>query len=142
MTPKGWTGIKELDGKPIEGSFRSHQVPVEDVRENPEQSGAARRTGCARIAPRSCSTAKVGRMHDIWQRCPSGDRRMGKNPHAYGGTIRRDLDLPHWQGYGPKFDAPGSAREQQHARARPISARRDAPNRGDAQLPHRLPRRA
>jgi xylulose-5-phosphate/fructose-6-phosphate phosphoketolase len=108
-TPKGWTGIKELDGKPVEGSFRSHQVPVEDVRENPKH--LALLEGWLRsYHPEELFDAQGRPLPDILAICPAGDRRMGKNPHAYGGTIRRDLDLPSWQGYGPAAQTPGAER--------------------------------
>jgi xylulose-5-phosphate/fructose-6-phosphate phosphoketolase len=108
-TPKGWTGIKELDGKPVEGSFRSHQVPVEDVRENPKH--LALLEGWLRsYHPEELFDAQGRPLPDILAICPAGDRRMGKNSHAYGGTIRRDLDLPSWQEYGPAAQTPGAER--------------------------------
>ena len=54
-TPKGWTGPKEVDGLPVEGTWRSHQVPLADVRQKPDRSRCSR-SGCAATGPRSCST--------------------------------------------------------------------------------------
>ncbi|MBC8163257.1 MAG: phosphoketolase family protein [Roseiflexaceae bacterium] len=108
-TPKGWSGIKELDGKPVEGSFRSHQVPVEDVRENPQH--LALLEGWLRsYHPEELFDQDGRSLPDIVATCPDGNRRMGMNEHAYGGRIRRDLPLPRWQRYGADVGTPGSAR--------------------------------
>ena len=64
-TPKGWTGPKEVDGLPSEGTFRSHQVPMADVRGNPAHL-AVLETGCAPTGPRSCSTRR-GRCGRNWR---------------------------------------------------------------------------
>lgn len=90
---KGWTGIKEMDGEPIEGSYRSHQVPVTDVKTNPEH---------LRLVEQWLRSYHVEELFDeqgrpkpeILDQCPKGDRRMGSNIHAFGGRIRRPLDLP------------------------------------------------
>src|SRR2546421_3676883 len=92
-SPKGWTGIKELDGQPIEGSFRSHQVPVADAKTNPEH---------LQLLEQWLRSYHVAELFDeqgsptaeILQQCPAGDRRMGSNPHTIGGSLRRPLDLP------------------------------------------------
>ncbi len=92
-SPKGMSGIKELNGEPIEGSFRSHQVPIPDPKTNPEH---------LRMLEdwlRSYHIEDLFDEHarpkpDILEQCPKGDRRMGSNPHTFGGKIRRDLDLP------------------------------------------------
>jgi xylulose-5-phosphate/fructose-6-phosphate phosphoketolase len=92
-TPKGMTGVKEMDGEPIEGSFRSHQVPVTDVKTNPAH------LQLLEAWLRSYHIAELlderGRPKlDILQQSPKGDRRMGCNPHTFGGRIRQPLDLP------------------------------------------------
>ncbi len=102
-TPKGWTGPKEIDGKPIEGTFRAHQVPVEDVKKNlahlkildewmhsyhPEQ--------------RFDENGKPN--PELAELAPKGDRRMGANPHANGGKLRVDLDLPAFTDYAVKVE--------------------------------------
>jgi xylulose-5-phosphate/fructose-6-phosphate phosphoketolase len=109
ITPKGWTGIKELHGKPVEGSFRSHQVPVEDVRDDPEHL-ALLEQWLRSYNPADLFDQDGRPAPDILATCPSGERRMGMNPHAYGGRIRRDLPLPRWQEYGPQVAAPGGVR--------------------------------
>jgi xylulose-5-phosphate/fructose-6-phosphate phosphoketolase len=109
ITPKGWTGIKELHGKPVEGSFRSHQVPVEDVHNDPAQL-ALLEQWLRSYHPAELFDQNGRPQADILATCPAGDRRMGMNPHTYGGRIRRDLPLPRWQQYAPQLGAPGSAR--------------------------------
>jgi len=92
-SPKGMTGVKELDGEPIENSYRSHQVPVTDPKTNPEHF---------RALEGWLSSYHVTELFDengspkpeILEQCPKGNRRMGSNPHTYGGRIRKDLDLP------------------------------------------------
>ncbi len=95
---KGWTGIKEVDGEPIEGSFRAHQVPVTDVKTNPAH---------LQLLEQWLRSYHVEELFDqnwrplpeILDQCPKGDRRMGSNPHTYGGRIRKDLNLPDIQDY-------------------------------------------
>ncbi len=90
---KGWTGIKELDGLPIEGSFRAHQVPVTDVRTNKEH---------LKLVENWLRSYKIEELLDENQRpnqdlldaCPKGDRRMGSNPHTFGGDMYKALELP------------------------------------------------
>ena len=92
-SPKGWTGPKTVDGLPAEGSFRSHQVPLKDLATNPEhlvQLEAWMRS----YRPAELFDAD-GRLNDeLAALAPSGDRRMGANRHANGGTLTRALELP------------------------------------------------
>ena len=104
-TPKGWTGPKEVDGLPAEGSFRSHQVPLADLAGNPEHL-AQLEEWCAPTAPRSCST-RTARCARSWPRSrPQGERRMGANPHANGGLLLRELELPDFRDYAVEVPAP------------------------------------
>ena len=92
-SPKGMSGVKEMDGEPIEGSYRSHQVPIPDPKTNPEH---------LRLLEGWLRSYHIEELFDeqdrpkpeILEQCPKGDRRMGSNPHTFGGRIRRDLDLP------------------------------------------------
>ncbi len=120
-TPKGWTGPKVVDGLPAEGSFRSHQVPLADSHGNPEHLRPARSSGCAPTGPRSCST-RTARCARSWQRSrPTGERRMGANPHANGGLLLRDLELPDFRDYAVEVPAPGATDERGDAGARRLS---------------------
>jgi len=92
-SPKGMSGVKEMDGEPIEGSYRSHQVPIPDPKTNPEHlrllEGWLRSYHIEELFDEQGSPKP-----EILEQCPKGDLRMGSNPHTFGGRIRRDLDLP------------------------------------------------
>ena len=92
-SPKGWTGIKELDGLPIEGTWRAHQVPAADCATNPEHLAAVE-TWLRSYAVDELLDADGAPAADILALCPRGDRRMGWNPHALGGNLRVPLRLP------------------------------------------------
>jgi xylulose-5-phosphate/fructose-6-phosphate phosphoketolase len=106
-TPKGWTGPREVDGLPVEGTFRSHQVPVTDVRERPEHlrilEGWLRSYG-----PEELFDAEGALRADLAQLPPSGRRRMSANPHANGGLLLQDLRLPDFRGYAVDVPRPGA----------------------------------
>jgi xylulose-5-phosphate/fructose-6-phosphate phosphoketolase len=92
-SPKGMSGVKEMDGEPIEGSYRSHQVPIPDPKTNPEHLRLLE--GWLRSYHIEELFNEQGRPKpDILEQCPNGHRRMGSNLHTFGGRIRRDLDLP------------------------------------------------
>ena len=113
-SPKGWTGIRELKGKPVEGSFRSHQVPAEDVRKDPQQLKAL--GDWLRSYKPDELFDRDGRPTPIVLRnCPRGQRRMGMNAHANGGRLRRELDLPDFRAYAVAIDRPGTTRQKDTA---------------------------
>ncbi|HET8651767.1 MAG TPA: phosphoketolase family protein [Gaiellaceae bacterium] len=106
-TPKGWTGPEEVDGLPTEGSWRSHQVPMADVRQNPEH--LALLEGWLRSYRPDELFDDEGRLHpDLAELPPSGSRRMSANPHANGGELLRDLALPDFRDYAVEVDKPGT----------------------------------
>lgn len=92
-TPKGWTGPKELDGKKIEGSFLSHQVPIKDAKTNPGHLRALEHW-LRSYRPQELFDQGGHPAEDILSLCPKGTRRMALNPHGFGGKIRRPLELP------------------------------------------------
>lgn len=92
-SPKGWTGVKEIDGQPIEGSFRSHQVPVSSPKTNPEHLQLLE-NWLRSYHIEELFNEQGQPLPEILEQCPQGERRMGTNPHTFGGRIRRDLDLP------------------------------------------------
>jgi xylulose-5-phosphate/fructose-6-phosphate phosphoketolase len=103
---KGWTGPKVVDGKPVEGNFRSHQVPID----NPAGKEEHRRLLEAWM--KSYHAEELFDEHGTFRAeyaalSPVGNRRMGTNPHANGGLLRRPLDLPDFRNYAVKFDKPG-----------------------------------
>jgi len=106
-TPKGWTGPKEVDGKPVEGTWRSHQVPVDDVRKNPAHLKILE-DWMRSYKPEELFD-KDGKVRDeIASLAPKGRRRMGMNPHANGGLLLEPLTMPHFRDYAVKIDGPGT----------------------------------
>ncbi|MFG2825770.1 phosphoketolase [Kitasatospora sp. NPDC048365] len=106
-TPKGWTGPAEVGGLPVEGTWRSHQIPLDRVREDPEQL-AALETWLRSYRPEELFD-EDGRPTDLVLGCvPAGDRRLGANPHANGGLLLRDLPLPPYRRHTVAVDKPGA----------------------------------
>jgi xylulose-5-phosphate/fructose-6-phosphate phosphoketolase len=104
-TPKGWTGPKEVDGLPAEGTFRSHQVPLAALREKPEhlqQLEAWLRS----YRPEELFDEHGALRPELAALAPEGDRRMGANPHANGGLLLRGLELPDFRDYAVDVPAP------------------------------------
>jgi xylulose-5-phosphate/fructose-6-phosphate phosphoketolase len=106
-TPKGWTGPKTVDGKPVEGTFRSHQVPLSNLAENPEHLSALEEW-MQSYRPGELFDGGGRLVDELRALSPTGDRRMSANPAANGGLLLRDLLLPDFQDYGVKVDAPGT----------------------------------
>ena len=98
-TPKGWTGPKEVDGLPVEGTWRAHQVPLAEAAHQRGAPGAAGGVDALLPARRSCSTPTGARAPSSSAWLPRGERRLGANPHANGGLLLRDLDLPDFRDY-------------------------------------------
>jgi xylulose-5-phosphate/fructose-6-phosphate phosphoketolase len=110
-TPKGWTGPKEVDGLPVEGTWRAHQVPIPAARTNPEhlkQLEAWLRSYRAEELFDS-SGALVAEVAHL---APRDYRRMSANPHANGGLLLRELRLPDFREYAVAVQAPGSAESE------------------------------
>src|SRR4051812_23787066 len=106
-TPKGWTGPKEVDGLPTEGSFRSHQVPLAEVRTRPEHL-AQLEAWMRSYAPEELFDESGALVADLAALPPRGDRCMGANPHTNGGELLRDLRLPDFRDYAVDVPAPGA----------------------------------
>ena len=106
-TPKGWTGPKEVDGLPVEGTWRSHQVPMTDVRDNPDH---------LRLLEEWLRSYRPEELFDEGGRLapelaalpPRGELRMSANPHANGGELLRDLVLPDFRDYAVEVPEPGT----------------------------------
>ncbi|MDQ3481622.1 MAG: phosphoketolase family protein, partial [Actinomycetota bacterium] len=98
-TPKGWTGPAEVDGVPVEGTWRSHQVPLSTVRENTEHRQQLE--GWLRsYRPEELFDDSGTPVESVIAWAPTGTRRMGSNPHTNGGLVTRPLDLPDPRDYG------------------------------------------
>ena len=108
-SPKGWTGIKEADGKVIEGTFRAHQVPVDMSKPDHLEKVEAwlRSYQFEELFEENGAPCKL--LRDM---APKGDRRMGANPHANGGKLLRDLRLPDFRKYAVDVPVPGSVDAQ------------------------------
>ncbi|MDA2920617.1 phosphoketolase family protein [Desulfobacterota bacterium AH_259_B03_O07] len=107
QTPKGWTGPKVVDGLPIEGTFRSHQVPLPNVRENPDHLRILEEWMLS-YKPEELFDENGGLIPELAELAPKGDRRMGANPHANGGKLLVDLDLPDFTDYALDTKQPGT----------------------------------
>ena len=107
-TPKGWTGPKEVDGLPAEGSFRSHQVPLTDVRSNAEHLRQLE-DWLRSYRPDELFDAAGAPVTDLDALVPHGDRRMGSNPRSNGGAVLRDLLLPDFRDYAVEVAAPATS---------------------------------
>src|SRR5450631_89490 len=107
VSPKGWTGPKFVDGLPNEGTFRSHQVPISDPATHP---------GHLALLETWLKSYRAEELFDEGGRlkpelaalAPKGERRMGANPHANGGLLLRDLNMPDFRDYAVKISKPGT----------------------------------
>ncbi|MBY5764589.1 phosphoketolase family protein [Rhizobium leguminosarum] len=110
-SPKGWTGPKEVDGKKVEGFWRSHQVPVSNCREN-EGHRKILEDWMRGYDPEDLF-GNDGRLKpELRALAPVGERRMGANPHANGGLLRKELDVPDIRDYAVDIGKRGSAMVQ------------------------------
>jgi xylulose-5-phosphate/fructose-6-phosphate phosphoketolase len=107
-TPKGWTGPKVVDGEPVEGTFRAHQVPIAEVRTNPDHLAEleAWMRGYRAEELFDQHGAPVAALRDL---APAGDRRMSATPHANGGLLLRDLAMPDFRSYAVDVPQPGAS---------------------------------
>jgi xylulose-5-phosphate/fructose-6-phosphate phosphoketolase len=106
-SPKGWTGPKMVDGKPAEGTFRSHQVPLSNVATNPEHLRQLEEW-MRSYRPEELFD-EAGRLRaELAALAPVGTRRMGANPHANGGLLLRDLAMPDYRAYAVDVPTPGT----------------------------------
>ncbi|HJS98169.1 MAG TPA: phosphoketolase family protein [Terriglobales bacterium] len=105
-SPKGWSGPKFVDGKPVEGTWRAHQVPVSDLR-NPEHLRILH-DWMKGYRPEELFDAAGKFRADLAELAPKGNRRMGANPHANGGLLLKNLVMPDFRQYGVKVAKPGA----------------------------------
>jgi len=106
-TPKGWTGPKEVDGKPVEGTWRAHQVPLAETRENPKHRRMLEEW-MRSYRPEELFDAEGRLVPELRALAPEGDRRMSGNPHANGGLLLRDLVLPDFRAYAVEVKKPAT----------------------------------
>jgi xylulose-5-phosphate/fructose-6-phosphate phosphoketolase len=106
-TPKGWTGPKIVDGLPSEGTWRSHQVPIASVRDKPEHL-AQLEQWMRSYRPEELFDEHGTLLAELAALAPQGERRMGANPHANGGLLLRDLELPDFRDYAVEVPTPAT----------------------------------
>jgi xylulose-5-phosphate/fructose-6-phosphate phosphoketolase len=105
-SPKGWTGPKEVDGKPTEGSWRSHQVPFSEIASKPAHLKLLEQW-MKSYKPEELFDKNGALLPELAELAPKGLRRMGANPHANGGLLMRDLRLPEFRDYAVAVPKPG-----------------------------------
>ncbi len=105
-TPKGWTGPKVVDGLPVEGTWRAHQVPIDAARTNPEHL-ALLESWLRSYRAEELFDAGGTLIPELAALAPHGERRMSANPVANGGVLLRDLDLPDFKDYAVTVAKPG-----------------------------------
>jgi len=106
-SPKGWTGPKRVDGKPNEGSFRSHQVPISVGPNAPKRHLKQLEEWMRSYRPEELFDEHGTLRPELAQLAPEGQRRMGANPNANGGLLLRDLNLPDFRSYAIEVATPG-----------------------------------
>ncbi|WP_435824358.1 phosphoketolase family protein [Microbispora amethystogenes] len=107
-TPKGWTGPREVDGLPVEGTWRAHQVPLTDVRDRPDRLEALREWMLS-YRPEELFDADGRPVEAVTATVPDGPLRMSASPHANGGELLRPLVLPDFRDYAVEVKSPATA---------------------------------
>ncbi len=105
-SPKGWTAPSEVDGRKVEGMWRSHQVPLSGVKKNPAHLKLLEEW-MRSYKPEELFDTNGVLISELRELTPTGRRRMGSNPHANGGEVKKNLRLPDFRTYAAKFDKPG-----------------------------------
>ena len=109
-TPKGWTGPKVVDGKPVENTWRAHQVPIDEMAKPGHI--ALLESWMKSYKPEELFD-QAGRLRpEIAELAPKGERRMGANPHANGGLLLKDLRMPDFESYAVAVPKPGTVRAE------------------------------
>ncbi|MDZ7723189.1 MAG: phosphoketolase family protein [candidate division KSB1 bacterium] len=106
-TPKGWTGPKQADGKQIEGTHRSHQVPLSNMRTDKTHIKQLKEW-MKSYRPEELFDENGTFKAELAELAPTGNRRMGANPHTNGGLLLKDLKLPDFRDYAVDFEKPGT----------------------------------
>jgi xylulose-5-phosphate/fructose-6-phosphate phosphoketolase len=106
-TPKGWTCPAEVDGLPMEGTWRSHQVPISGARTNPEHL-ALLEAWLRSYRPDELFDERGALIEELTELAPQGERRMSANQHANGGIVLRDLVLPDFRAYAVEIANPAT----------------------------------
>ncbi|MFB3895985.1 MAG: phosphoketolase [bacterium] len=105
-SPKGWTGPKEVDGKKVEGFWRSHQVPLSEIQTNPSHLKMLEQW-MKSYTPEKLFDQSGKLIPELAELVPAGTRRMGANPHANGGLLLKNLKMPEFRNYAVSVSKPG-----------------------------------
>ena len=117
-SPKGWTAPMEVEGHRLEGFWRAHQVPLANVKKDPEQLRILE-TWMRSMRPEELFDARGKFVTELRELAPTGHRRMSANPHANGGRLKKALRLPDFREYGIKLEKPGNLQAEN---TRPLGA--------------------
>ena len=117
-TPKGWTGPKKVDGRTVEGYWRSHQVPLSGIHENPEHLEQLVEW-MKSYKPEELFDENGRLIHELKELAPMGNRRMSANAHANGGLLSRNLRMPDFREYAADVEKPATTRAEN---TRPLGA--------------------
>ena len=137
-TPKGWTGPKVVDGKPVEGTWRAHQVPVTDLATKPGHLKILE-DWMKSYLPEELFDETGKFRAELAELAPRGDRRMGANPHANGGLLLKNLLMPDFRDYAVKVAKPGTETAEATQGAGHFSARRHEAESGGQEFPRIRP---
>ena len=137
-SPKGWTAPREVDGHCLEGFWRSHQVPMGDVRENPAHLKLLEQW-LRSYQPEELFDEAGRLVPELRDLPPTGTRRMSANPPPNGGLIRKPLDIPDFRDYAVEVEAPGASEAEPTKLLGNLL--RDIVRRNPDELPGLLPRR-
>lgn len=110
-TPKGWTGPREVDGRKTEGSWRSHQVPLSEMASKPDHVRLLEQW-MRSYRPEELFDETGALLPELADLAPRGNRRMGANPHANGGLLLQDLEMPDFRDYAVGVPDPGRVRAE------------------------------
>ena len=105
-SPKGWTGPKFVDGLPVEGTFRAHQVPLSVSSSTPPEHLEQLESWMRSYKPEELFDERGRLVPELAELAPKGDRRMGANPHANGGDLLRELRMPDFRDYAVSVPSP------------------------------------
>ena len=108
-SPKGWTGPKEVDGMQIEGTFRSHQIPLHVDSDHPHHLKLLEEW-MKSYKPEELFNEQGTLLPELAELAPKGERRMGANPHANGGLLLHDLNMPDFRKFAVEVPSPGTVR--------------------------------
>ncbi len=111
-SPKGWTAPEEVEGHRLEGFWRAHQVPLPNVKKDPEQLTHPGKLDALADAGRTVRRTRHDSLQEFRDLAPTGTRRMSANPHANGGRLKKALRLPDFRDYALKVEKPGTDRRR------------------------------